>query len=264
MSSLPHIPSLTPTAPLWSYYGCIKYLFSNKDLIQEGYEKYKGHAFKIPEPLRWSVVITGPKLIDELRKVPADVLDMHEAGKEVIQAEYTLDHRLLHNYYHVPLVRSTLTRSLAILFPDIRDEISQAFSTLIPPSDDWVAVPALETVLQIVSRSTNRVIVGLPLARDPDFVKLNIDFAIDLFMGGQVIGMLPHFLRTLAVRWFTNVPSTIARATKHLEPIIKFRLEMMSTYGKDYDNKPNDFLSWLIDEAEGGELAVHFWSSAFS
>lgn len=31
---------------------------------------------------------------------------------------------------------------------------------------------------------------------------------------------------------------------------------MMSTYGKDYDNKPNDFLSWLIDEAEGGELAV--------
>lgn len=45
--------------------------------------QYKGHAFKIPEPLRWSVVITGPKLIDELRKVPADVLDMHEAGKEV-------------------------------------------------------------------------------------------------------------------------------------------------------------------------------------
>ena len=38
-SQLAHLPSITPTAPLLSYYGCLRYLFDNKGLIKEGYRK---------------------------------------------------------------------------------------------------------------------------------------------------------------------------------------------------------------------------------
>ena len=32
---------------------------------------------------RWHVIVLGPKLIDDLRKAPDDVLSFHEATREV-------------------------------------------------------------------------------------------------------------------------------------------------------------------------------------
>ena len=45
--------------------------------------KYKGRAFKIPELFRWHVIVTGPKLIEDLRKAQDDVLSFDEAVIEV-------------------------------------------------------------------------------------------------------------------------------------------------------------------------------------
>ena len=39
------------------------------------------------------------------------------------------------NMYHVPVIRSTLTRSLSVLADDIFDEIRTAFADVIPPKD---------------------------------------------------------------------------------------------------------------------------------
>lgn len=99
-----------------------------------------------------------------------------------IQTKYTLGLRVVHNPYHVAVVRSQLTRNIEVLYPAIRDEIVTSFDdilnlsgngqkfysintchTLIQKHLEWKSVPALSVIEKIVCRASNRAFVGLPL-----------------------------------------------------------------------------------------------------
>jgi hypothetical protein len=60
---------------------------------------------------------------------------------------------------------------------------------------DWTAVPANDTAMLVIARTSNRVFTGLPLCRDRDFLDLNINFTIRVIIDGFIIGMLPQFLK---------------------------------------------------------------------
>ena len=55
---------------------------------------------------------------------------------QTIQTDYTLGRRVRVDHYHVPIVRTPLTRNIAIRFSDIKDEIVTAFSELVPAKED--------------------------------------------------------------------------------------------------------------------------------
>ncbi|KAH8092525.1 cytochrome P450 [Cristinia sonorae] len=254
--AFPHIPAIGHTAPLLSLISSFHYLLNARDMVQQGYDKYKGRAFKVPELFRWMIIVTGPQLIEELRKAPDDQLSFDEAVSDSLQVDYTLGPTIHTNGYHIPIIRTTLTRNLGALFPDVRDELATAFTDIIPPTDEWTKVPALSTIMKVVCRTTNRIFVGLPLCRDPDYRELNIEFTVDVVKAAATINLFPHFLRPLAGRVLTPVPSKIRRAERHLRPIIEQRYKMMEELGPDYEGKPNDMLSWLMDEAVGEEKDV--------
>lgn len=44
--------------------------------------QYRGGAFRIANHNRWHIVVTGPQLIEELKKAPDDVLSFDEAIKQ--------------------------------------------------------------------------------------------------------------------------------------------------------------------------------------
>lgn len=136
----------------------------------------------------------------------------------------------------------------------------------------------------------SRIALTLLQGRDPEYMKLNIRFTIDVVLGGIIINMFPHFLKPyvmvtscsfplpefprcirIAGRLLTNVPKFIGVALKHLRPIIEERQQKIEEYGMDYPDKPVsrspsngyyvrnssflqiDMLSWLMDEAQGQE-----------
>lgn len=86
-----------------------------------------------------------------------------DRSTQTLQLEYAFGKDATHNDYHVHVIRTQLTRSLIPLFPDIYDEIARSFNDLIPPSSEWVKVPVVRTMMQVVSRVSNRIFVGLPL-----------------------------------------------------------------------------------------------------
>jgi hypothetical protein len=51
--------------------------------------------------------------------------------KQQLYVERTMGHEIHHNPYHVPIVRSQLTRSLGALCLEIRDEIITAFGDVL-------------------------------------------------------------------------------------------------------------------------------------
>ncbi|TFK56599.1 cytochrome P450 [Heliocybe sulcata] len=263
--ALDAIPTIGPSGPLVSYIGAFRYLYDAPGMIQEGYDKFKGRAFKIAKMDTWLVVVSGSKLIDEVRRAPDDVLSFAEAINDIkdqtVSIEYTLGPNVHTNEYHIPIVRSQLTRSLTSIFPEVKDEVFTALNEIIAPKgDEWLALPALDTVMQVVCRASNRVFVGLPLCRNKDYCKANVNFAIDVMASAFFLNMFPRIMRPALGNMLTLVPRTVRRIEKHLRPIIEDRLRTMEEYGDEWTDRPNDMLQWLLEDAEGDERTVTNWT----
>ncbi|TFY79744.1 hypothetical protein EWM64_g4273 [Hericium alpestre] len=271
-SDLEAIPAIGYTSPLLSYITAYQRIFDSRSLFREGYEKYKGGLFRIAHLNNWTVVATSPQLVEDIRKAPDDVLSFDEAIIRGLQIEYTIGLETSTNPYHINIVRSQLTRSLTGLFPEIRDELVSGCLDLIPAKEnEWVKVPAYATVMKIVARTSNRIFVGLPLCtrlymnalnsaklhlgRDPEWLKLNMDYTVDVIKGAQILSRFPEFMKPLIAR-VTNLEGSVRTGIKHLEPLIKERRHKLELYGDSWEDKPNDFLMWLMEEASGRDATV--------
>ncbi|KAG5651807.1 hypothetical protein H0H81_007330 [Sphagnurus paluster] len=250
------IPTIGPSGVLSSYMGAWRMFTDARGMIQEGYEKYRGTTFKFPGISGWTVVISDDKLVEELRKATDDQVSAAEAINDQFQVIHTISPEFHHDPYHNAIVRSTLTRNIGECFPEVQDELVSAFSDYIPATETWTNVVALPTIMKIVCRMSNRLFVGLPLCRDPDYRTLNVDYTVDVMKGAHIINVFPNLLKPLAGYLFTNVPSSQERAMAHLAPIIEERIRQQEQYGKDWPGKPNDYLSWLLDVAEGPQRTV--------
>ncbi|ETW81028.1 cytochrome P450 monooxygenase 51 [Heterobasidion irregulare TC 32-1] len=255
-SNLDSIPTVGFSGPILSYITAVQYLFKGNELVQEGYDKYKGGLFKIAMLDHWEVIASGSQTIEDVRKASDSVLSFMDAVARTLQVEYTLGPEIHHNPYHVSIIRSQLTRNLGALFPDVREEIVASFNDIIPAKDEWVKYPAMETLMKIVCRTSNRIFVGAPQCRDPDYNQLNVKFTIDVVKAALVINRFPDVLKPLAGRLFTSVPGSIRRAIRHLAPIIEDRRAKLRDLGDDWNDKPNDMLMWLMEEARGDEQST--------
>jgi cytochrome P450 len=254
--SLGHIPTIGPSGRLTSYLGAFRYLKDANKMVREGYHKYQRSPFKVATFSRWLVIVSTPQAVEELRHAADDDLSMMEAIKENFAADYTLVENILADPYHITVTKNQLTKNLGVLFPDLRDEIIQAFENEISPTAGWTKVPALKTMRRIVSQVSNRAFVGLPLCRDPDWISLNIEFTIDIMKAAAIIRLFPPFLKPIAGRLLTNVSAKVRRGLEHIVPVIESRQQDIEEYGKEWDGKPNDMLSWLMDEASKVESST--------
>ena len=99
---------------------------------------------------------------------------------QIVALRYTFGDEVIADPYHVPMIRNTLNKNLAACFPEIREEIVQAFDEVLALEGngmsfvgwstnsylykiEWKAVPAMTTALTIVCRASNRLFVGYPL-----------------------------------------------------------------------------------------------------
>lgn len=78
---------------------------------------------------------------------------------------------------------------------------------------EWISVPAFDAVIQIIARTGNRLFVGLPLCtfffwqigyalfstvlrgRNPEYLQLSRNWAIDVFIGAFFINFMPWILK---------------------------------------------------------------------
>ncbi|CAA7260276.1 unnamed protein product [Cyclocybe aegerita] len=254
---LRHIPTIGSSSAIWSYTDSLKFIHNARDMIHEGYIKYPGKAFKVADMSRWIVGVSGRDMIDDIRRATDDQLSFMSAVEETIHADYTMGKPVRLEPFHIATVRSPLTKNLAVRFPDIKDEITEAFADFIPVSKEWISVPALQTIMHIVCRTSNRLFVGLPLCRNTEYRTLNEQFTIHVFQDAQKISMFPRFLRPFVGRYLTQVPKSLRRTIALVGPMIQQRLDNEKRYGPDWPDKPNDLISWLLENAEGHQKNVY-------
>ncbi|KAL0568867.1 hypothetical protein V5O48_013108 [Marasmius crinis-equi] len=238
-SELDRIPTVGHDGIIMSYLTAWRTFTDCFNLIDEGCRKYPGGAFKIPTFTGWRVIVNGPNLINDLRRATDEEMSMDQAIFEDLQTQYTISPAVFKNPYHVDVVRTPLTRNIINHLDDMLDETRAAFADNIPLQDDWVELPVVSRIQNMVVRISNRVFVGLPLCRDPDWCDLNIQFTINVAVNSILISLFPKILQPIVGRIFTTRNRSMRRTMKHLAPIIKQRLET--------GERPNDMISWTID-----------------
>ncbi|KAI6022896.1 hypothetical protein PISMIDRAFT_672792 [Pisolithus microcarpus 441] len=249
-SKLDHIPYVGHSTWFGPYISAFKYVRNAAQILEEGYAKHKGMPFKVPALGRW-IVVLGPRHLEDIKKFADRELSLVEASNDFLNVNHLMGSEVNANPYHISVTRVQLARSLAPYYPDMRDEIFAAFDELLDLKDnEWKSVLAVKTVREIVCRASNRVFVGLPLCRDPEWIEIASRFTIDLATDGITLTMFPKFLVPFVSRILPNAPTSVKRATKLLDSTVKERFRCMRERGDEWSDKPNDILQWLIDEKQ--------------
>ncbi|KAJ7631832.1 cytochrome P450 [Mycena polygramma] len=254
-SLLDGIPSVgIPGGPFGFYRGIFHYAKHGRAITEAAFQQYPGKAFKVPLGNRWMVIISrNRRSIEDFKNAPDDSLSLLGSFNELFHMELTMGYEQIHDPYHVGVVRGTLTRNIDACFPIIRDEVVEAFNDLVPAkTDEWTSLPAMQTVLPIISRVSNRFFIGLK-CRDPAYIKITTEFSVNVSKEALFLHTIPAFLRPVASRMFGYLESTTRAGLKHLGPMVQYRLDMDDQYGPDWPDgdRPNDLISWLLDEARG-------------
>ncbi|KAK0212067.1 cytochrome P450 [Desarmillaria ectypa] len=235
---------------IMSWIDAFKFVRYAKEIIEEGHRMYRGSAFRVPLFDQWIVVVSGAEKIGDIRKSSLEQLSSHE----LLQTDHTIDRSIRTDPYHTKVIQGAFTRNITACFADVQDEIEAAFRDNIPMTEgDWIEVPAYQTILQIVCRTTNRMFVGLPLCRNPDYIELNINFTIKAFICARIVNLFPSFMKPIVGSIITPRRWAMAKTEKFLAETIQERLLQEKFHGKDWPGKPNDMLSWLLDATNGDE-----------
>ncbi|KAF8463173.1 hypothetical protein DFH94DRAFT_686799 [Russula ochroleuca] len=259
------IPTVGFSDPILSYLSAVQFNFDGVRMLKDGYEKTRPGLFKIANLWRWMVLVSGPELIEDVKRAPDDVLSGIKAELEFLQAEYTLDILDLNDEFHTDVIRSKLTQNIAVAFKEGREELIMAMDDVISMRGDgeaeWVTVPIQKTVERMICRTTNRIFVGVPLCRDYDYLTLNVTFGESVFKSAMILNLFPKPLKPIVFRMISNLPSLIQQEIEFIRPMVEERFAKMEEYGGDWDDKPtagpqNDMLMWLMNEAKGVERSV--------
>ncbi|KZO94405.1 cytochrome P450 [Calocera viscosa TUFC12733] len=241
---------------LFGYVMAFRMFTQYRQTLLEGYQKFNKHAFQIPGLKGW-VVFVSRELYDDVRKSRDDALSMPEEVKDIVALEYTLGEGVALNPWHNAVVRKQMTQNLGAKFPEVYDEILTAFEDelQLPASGaEWKPIHAHDLIIHIVCRASQRMFVGLPLCRDPEYTRISRDFSGTVIQGGFLINLFPRFLKPLVGRYFTAAPKATRGVEKYLVPVIEERWAKERELGEAWnEQKPFDLLQWVMDAAPEGQ-----------
>ncbi|KAJ7086278.1 cytochrome P450 [Mycena epipterygia] len=239
---------------LSSYAGAFQFLVNAGDLVGRGYTENREAVFRVPHFWRWDYLANGPKRAAEIAAASDDVLSFQHGAEELLQGDYTMGPEITANPYHQYTIRTGLTKNLGRCLPQMHDEVVCALDGLLGlEGTDWKEITVLPTMTQVVARTSSRMFVGLPLCRNKEYVDLVISYAISVFGRASIISLIPSILKPIFGRLLSSRRSAVRHAMKFLGPVIQERLAKEAELGMDWPDKPNDLISWLLEDAQGKE-----------
>ncbi|KAI0778804.1 cytochrome P450 [Trametes elegans] len=235
--------------PFLSYVSAWTFMLNGKRYAEEGYKKYPRSAFKVPLLDKWMVILSGPKMVEEVRLAPDEVLSFSESVEQVMQIKASFSREFIDDQYHNGIVTDKLTRSLPAILPDVVDELHLAVPQHIPATeDDWIEVPIMGAMRQIIARTSSRVFVGIPTCRNQEYLDFAINFTLVIAGDGLFYSICPNFLKPWLSRYFSHASEALDKSMQYLQPVISQRRAMMEQWKADqWSDKPNDFLQWVMD-----------------
>ncbi|KAK4210620.1 putative cytochrome P450 E-class, group IV [Rhypophila decipiens] len=214
-----------------------------KATYNEGYKKFRDGLFRIITTRNSQVVVVSPDFLDELKRLPDDMLSFSAAAMEGMHSKYTQlrDEPLLPH-----TIKTSLTPGLVRLNPTVADEVQDAIRLEMPPCDDWTPVRINQKLLRVVAMASGRILVGPELCRSEEYLESAIKYTIELMEARSAVDAIPPWIRPFKASRLPQVKQLdqrIKKATAFMQPIVEARLALNRA-----DVKPDDMLQWMIDD----------------
>lgn len=119
---------------------------------------------------------------------------------EAIQLPYIIaDPDIYMNALHFDVVRRQMTKKHMPFFASMTaEEIEAAFGDIWGTSREWTTINGWDTCGRIISRTAERMMLGLPHSRDERLLEASRLYANSVLLGGAVMNCFPPFLRGAA------------------------------------------------------------------
>ncbi|TCD61767.1 hypothetical protein EIP91_007969 [Steccherinum ochraceum] len=228
---LGHIPTIGTSVPVLSYIQSLQFFKRAGEFIQEGYNKhaYNGGVFKVAMPDQWLVVIAGPTMIEEMRRLPEDIASLLGGGDQSLATRHVVGTRVAEDPDRMAFVRARVGRNIPENFNMLQEELTTALSSVIGFPDG-----------------------SLFPSRDQQLLSVFTQFARDYTISRRLIIMFPNILKPIVSRVFNRTHGSVRAAYTLLAPAIRERRqkaeECLKT-GRVWHDKPNDMLMWAIERA---------------
>ena len=180
------------------------------------------------------------------------MVSVRESHFDVLEGPYNfMDPTILTTMYHEHVIHKNLFRNLPSLVEGTWDEVQAAVDDGFGMSTTkWTDVPNYDTLMHIIARVSNRMMVGLPLCRDETYLANNSAFAQDVINVMTGLSFVPKVLHPVLGR-LASIPNHIHfnRVKKLNLPMIRERLAQL-TADPSRKDVPNDYITWHIRTAQ--------------
>jgi len=187
------------------------------------------------------VVATSDAVLQELKDADPSVLSMQAAANERNSISYTLSSGIHSDPYHVDIISRNLTQRLSKVLPDIVDELQRTFEENVPVGigREWTSIQTHDLMLRCISATTNRILVGLPLCRDQEYLDCLVELSQVVSRAGLVIDQAPRILKPL-IAWCMVSPRRGAFKVflEKLGPVFEQRRRIIRELGDSWTDRP--------------------------
>ena len=110
-------------------------------------------------------MILPPRLIRWLAVQPDDVLDVQELHQNILETDYVFQYRhAVSSPIHEDVIRRDLNRQLGSLTMEIMNELEDGFEQYWGvDARNWKSIAAFDNMMRTITRTTDRMLVGLSL-----------------------------------------------------------------------------------------------------
>ncbi|KAL4874933.1 cytochrome P450 [Aspergillus karnatakaensis] len=153
-------------------------------------------------------------------------------------------------------VRMKLTQSLGSVTKPLSDETTHALQKNWTDNHEWHAIPLKSTLLQIVAQLSSKVFLGDQLCRNPDWLRITVDYTVDSFFAAEDLRLWPSLLRPIVVYFLSTtrkIQAEVEEARKIIVPVLERRkAEKQATISNgEAPKKYADAMEWMEQCAKG-------------
>ncbi|KAK0609184.1 Cytochrome P450 monooxygenase atmQ [Lasiodiplodia hormozganensis] len=237
-----------------------RFVTGAKQIYLDGYKKFKDGVYQITTVRQSRTIVIAPKFLDELRKLPDDVVCNQCAADETLESRYTKlnTHEPLHGH----VMKTLLTPGLRRLNPRISTTITTAVHAALPSSSTWISVNANTALLHIVAAATGAIGVGSPLCLDQQYLDVSVQYAANVMRAMAAASRVPVWCRRVVAPWLKEVRELdgfVRKVEGFMGKVIRERRarekeQKEGGEGQEGEKgqkgeKPEDMLQWTMDAA---------------
>ncbi|CAJ2506181.1 Uu.00g003110.m01.CDS01 [Anthostomella pinea] len=222
-----------------------------RDAVLEGQAKCGDSPYFVTSSQQHRTLVLPMSLYTEVNSHPEKVVSFRKIVKDTMYGRYT-DIGGTERPELLDAIRQDLMRNLGRVIEDVQDETHHALAAELPDSaEQWTQTNAFAKVLQVVARLSGRVFVGLPLAREPEWIAASIRYTVNAAGIRHQANEWNALVRPFVVPFLPAVRAIRTqrrRARELMRPLLE---ELLLSDAADNREKSagasrGSFLSWIV------------------